>query len=116
MTTFRNEWDLSMALEVLHSENVDGKVWAEAVKWLLLFGPPAIREVISQASSMATGESFPELAPTGYTDQGEPLYDIKKLAESLGMSEEEALAKMAELEEEHDIQSLYDAPETHKIQ
>ncbi|MBU4033156.1 MAG: hypothetical protein KKG34_00030, partial [Proteobacteria bacterium] len=78
--------------------------------------PPTIREMISQASSMATGEFFPELSPIGYTDQGEPLYDIKKLAESLGMSEEEALAKMAELEAEHDIQSLYDKPEAHKIQ
>jgi hypothetical protein len=105
-----------MALQVLHSETVDGKVWSEAVKWLFLFGPPAIREMISQASSMATGEFFPELAPIGYTDQGEPLYDIKKLAESLGMSEEEALAKMEELEAEHEIQSLYDAPEARKIQ
>ena len=72
--------------------------------------------MISQASSMATGEFFPELAPIGYTEQGEPLYDIKKLAESLGMSEEEALAKMEELEAEHEIQSLYDAPEARKIQ
>ncbi|MHB1015111.1 MAG: hypothetical protein ACYC2W_07510 [Desulfurivibrionaceae bacterium] len=116
MTAFRNEWDLSMALQVLHSETVDSKIWAEAVKWLFLFGPPAIREKISQASSMATGEFFPELSPVGYTEQGDALYDIKKLAESLGMSEEEALAKMEELEAEHDIQSLYDAPGTHKIQ
>ncbi len=116
MTAFRNEWDLSMALQVLHSETVDGKIWAEAVKWLFLFGPPAIREMISQASSTATGEFFPELSPIGYTDQGEALYDIKKLAESLGMSDEEALAKMADLEAEHDIQSLYDAPAAHKIQ
>ena len=116
MTAFKNEWNLGMALAVLHSENVDGKVWAEAVKWLFLFGPPPIREMISQASSMATGEFFPGLSPIGYTAQGEPLYDIKKLAESLGMSEEEVLAKMAELEEEHEIQNLYDAPEGQKIQ
>jgi len=116
MTAFKNEWDLSMALQVLHSENVDGKVWAEAVKWLFLFGPPAIREMISQASSVATSKFFPELFPLGYTDQGEPLYDIKKLALSLGISEEEALAKIVELEAEHDIQSLYNAPEAHKIQ
>lgn len=116
MTTFRNEWDLSMALQVMHSENVDAKIWADAVKWLFLFGPPAIREMISQASSAATGEFFPELSPIGYTEQGEPLYDVKKLAESLGMSEEEALTKMAELEREHDIRSLYDEPEAHKVQ
>ena len=116
MTAFKDEWDLGMALQVLHSETVDSKIWSEAVKWLFLFGPPQIREMISQASSMATGEFFPELSPIGYTDAGEPLYDIKKLAESLGMSEEEALAKMAELEAEHDIKSLYDAPGTHTIQ
>ncbi|HCC54261.1 MAG TPA: hypothetical protein DEQ20_04960 [Desulfobulbaceae bacterium] len=116
MTAFKNEWDLSMALQVLHSETVDGKVWAEAVKWLFLFGPPAIREMISLASKMATDKFFPELSPFGYTDQGEPLYDIKKLALSLGMSAEETLARIAELEAEHDIQSLYDAPEAHKIQ
>jgi hypothetical protein len=116
MNAFRDEWDLSMALQVLRSKTVDGKVWAEAVKWLFLFGPPAVREMISQASSMATGEFFPELTPIGYTDQGEPLYDIKKLAASLGMSEEEALAKMAELEAEHDIQSLFDMTETRTIQ
>lgn len=116
MTAFKDEWDLGMALEVLHSETVDSKVWAEAVKWLFLFGPPPIREMISRASSLATGEFFPELAPIGYTERGEPLYDIKKLAESLGMSEEEALAKMAELEAEHEIRSLYDAEAARKIQ
>lgn len=116
MTNFKHEWDLSMALQVLHSENVDGKVWAEAVKWLSLYGPPAIREMISQASSMATDKFFPELFPVGYTDQGEPLYDIKQLALSLGISEEEALRKMAKLEAEHDIQSLYDTPDAHKVQ
>lgn len=116
MTTFKDEWDLGMALQILHSETVDSKLWADAVKWLFLFGPPAIREMISQASSMATDKFFPELFPIGYTDEGEPLYDVKKLAQSLGMSEEEALAKMTELETEHDIQSLYDASAAHKIQ
>lgn len=115
MTAFKNEWDLSMALQVLQSETVDSKIWSDAVKWLFLFGPAQIREMISQASSMATNEFFPDLSPIGYTEEGEPLYDIKKLAESLGMSEEEALAKMAELEAEHHVQSLYDGPAPHKI-
>lgn len=115
MTAFKNEWDLSMALQVLQSETVDSKIWSDAVKWLFLFGPPQIREMISQASSMATSEFFPDLSPIGYTEEGEPLYDIKKLAESLGMSEEEALAKMAELEAEHQVQSLYNGPAPHKI-
>lgn len=115
MTSFKDEWDLEMALQVLHSETVDGKVWAEAVKWLFLFGPPAVRELIGQASSMATSEFFPELSPIGYNEQGAPLYDIKKLAGSLGMSENEVLVRMAELEAEYDIQSLYDDA-AHKVQ
>ena len=116
MTAFKDEWDLGMALQVLHSETVDSKVWSEAVKWLFLFGPPAIREMISHASSIATNEFFPELFPIGYTEQGEPLYDIKKLAESLGISEEEALETMAELEAEHAIKNLYDPSGAQKIQ
>lgn len=84
MTAFRNEWDLSMALQVLHSETVDSKIWAEAVKWLFLFGPPAIREKISQASSMATGEFFPELSPVGYTEQGMPCTTSKNLPRAWG--------------------------------
>jgi hypothetical protein len=105
-----------MALQVLQSETVDSKIWSDAVKWLLLFGPPEIREMISQASSMATSEFFPELSPIGYSETGEPLYDIKKLAESLGMSEEEALAKMTDLERELGVQSVYDASQAHKVQ
>ncbi|MFA7382505.1 MAG: hypothetical protein WC001_03570 [Desulfurivibrionaceae bacterium] len=116
MTVFKNEWNLGMALAILPSENVDGKVWAEAVKWLFLFGPPTIREMISQASSQATGEFFPGLSPIGYTSKGEPLYNLRILAESLGMSEEEVRAKMAELAEEHEIQSLYDESDMQKIQ
>jgi len=116
MPSLQDEWDLTMALQVLQSETVDSKIWADAVKWLLLFGPPEIREMISQASSMATSEFFPELSPIGYSEKGEPLYDIKKLAESLGMNEEEALAKMAELESELGVRSLYAASGAHRVQ
>jgi len=116
MIPLKDEWDLSMALQVLQSETVDSKVWSDAVKWLLLFGPAEIRELISQASSVATSEFFPELSPIGYTEKGEPLYDIKKLAESLGMSEEEALAKMKEIEAEAGGPGLYDASRASRLQ
>ena len=39
-----------------------------------------------------------------------------KLTCSLGISEEEVRAKLAELAEEHEIQSLYDESDTQKIQ
>ncbi|MFZ5774906.1 MAG: hypothetical protein ACOY3Z_05430 [Thermodesulfobacteriota bacterium] len=116
MTTFKDEWDLTMALEVLGSQTVDSRLWADAVKWLLLFGPPEVRQVIAGASSMATGELFPELSPSGYTDDGEPLYDTAKLAESLGMSEEELLERMAELEEAYQVRGIYAGNEAHKVQ
>jgi hypothetical protein len=96
-----------MALEVLQSETVDSQVWSEAVKWLLLFGPPEIREMIEQASSQATSSFFPELTPVGYGEEGQPMYDIGELARSLGMDEEEALTRMRELEAESGVRSIY---------
>ncbi len=116
MHSFKDEWNFEMALEVLQSETVDSKIWSDAVKWLMLFGPPQVKELLNQASSMATTKFFPELAPIGYTNEGQPLYDIKALAQSLGMSEEEALDKMAELEKEHGFQNVFAEEESHKVQ
>lgn len=115
MTPFKEQWDLAMALQVLQSETVDSRTWSEAVKWLFLFGPPEIREMISLASSQATSSFFPELAPVGYNDEGQPMYNIKELARSLGMDEEEALEKMRELESETGLRSIYAAAEAGKI-
>lgn len=116
MISFKDEWNFEMALEVLQSQTVDSKLWADAVKWLLLYGPPEVKEMISQASGMASGELFPDLAPIGYTDSGEPLYDIKALAKSLGLSEEEAMEKMVELEKEYGLRNIFDASEVNKVQ
>jgi len=101
MTSFRDEWDTEMALAVLQSKNVDSKLWGEAVKWLYLYGPPAVREMIGQASSLATSLQFPELAPVGYSDSGEPLYEISQLAATLGVSEEEIIAGLSAEEREN---------------
>jgi hypothetical protein len=72
--------------------------------------------MISQASGMATEKFFPELTPTGYTDEGEPLYDIEALAQSLGISEEEAMEKIAELEKEFGIKNIFAEEEARKLQ
>ena len=39
---FKDEWDLDTALKVVQNKTVDSKLWAEAVEWLLLYGPPEI--------------------------------------------------------------------------
>ena len=116
MNSLKDQWNLEMALQVMQNQTVDSKTWADAVKWLLLYGPPEIREMISQASSMATENFFPELTPIGYTDEGQPLYDVQALAKSLGISEEEAMDKIAELEKEYGIKNIFAEQEARKLQ
>ena len=86
---FKDLWDVESAMKIITHETVDGKLWAEAVKWLILYGPTEIRKVLLDASSIATGTSFPELAPSHYTADGQPCYDIKDLAKSLNTTEAE---------------------------
>ena len=116
MVSFKEQWNLEMALEVLKSETVASRPWSEAAKWILLYGPPELQEIMRQASGIATHSCFPQLEPEHYTESGEPCYDIEKLAEVLGVSRLEALQKMAELEDELGIQHLIDSSETSKIQ
>ena len=86
---FKDEWDLDTALKVVQNKTVDSKLWAEAVEWLLLHGPPEIVSLLLQASGHATEQVFPELEAESYTGDGTPVYDVVKLAKTLGMSEEE---------------------------
>ena len=115
MVNFKDEWDIAMALEVLNNRNVDSKLWSEAAKWIMLYGPQELREVMQQASSIATKECFPNLEPEGYTGEGDPCYDIDRVAEALGITRQEAMKKLAELEDEHGVQHLFDASETGNI-
>ena len=85
----KDEWDLDTALKVVQNNTVDSKLWAEAVEWLLLYGPPEIVSILLQASGHATEQVFPELEADSYTSDGSPVYDVVKLAKSLGMSEDE---------------------------
>jgi len=115
MTDFKDQWDLDMAMEVLMSSTVDGKTWSEAVRWLILYGPPHVRQLIGEASHFATSQHFPELKPAGYDDDGNPCYDVSQLAEILGAEAAEVLSTMVEIEEESDTPVLLTPDRIHKI-
>lgn len=87
---FKELWDLDSAMQVLTSSSVDAKLWAEAVEWLLLYGPAEIRDILLAASSTATASAFPQLKPSHFTPDGKPVYNIRDLAANLNISEEEA--------------------------
>lgn len=116
MTKFAQEWDEEMAMAVLENPDVDSETWAEAVEWLLLYGPEQIKELLNQASTAASQSCFPELTPTAYSADGQPLYDMAKLAEALGVSEEEATKRLQEKEQSQGVRHLFGDEETTKVQ
>ena len=105
-------WDLESAMKVLSHDSVDSKLWAEAVEWLILYGPPEIRQLLIDASTTATNSSFPDLKPTHYTEDGQACYDIGEFAKSLGIKAEEAKKILQKKEEEHQVQQLIDQDDT----
>ena len=115
MTSFKEQWNLEMALKVLKSETVESKAWSEAAKWIMLYGPPELQEIMRQASNIAIKSCFPELEPERYTEEGDPCYNIDKIAEALGITREEALERMSEMENEQGIKHIFDASETDNI-
>lgn len=116
MSTFKNEWDTATAMKILQHPTVDGKLWSEAVEWLLLYGPPEVQELLKQASSHATSESFPEMQAVGYDADGSPCYTLEQLAQALGISEEEAAKTIAEKEKKHGTMHIVDKEETSPLQ
>ncbi len=116
MSDFENEWTVEAALRVLEHPTVDSKLWAEAAEWLLLHGPPKVRELLRRSAQTATSECFPELRPEGYTADGEPCYNVAEVARVLGISEEEAVEVMAAKEMKHGTRHLFDKDETNPIQ
>ncbi|WP_457574284.1 hypothetical protein [Desulfolithobacter sp.] len=116
MKNFKEQWTLETAMEILQHPTVDSRTWAEAAEWLLLHGPEEIRLLLQQAADHATAECFPELKPEGFTADGEPCYDISAVAQTLGISEEEAARVIAEKERQHGIRQLFDRSETRKLQ
>lgn len=115
MSKFKQQWDEEMAMLVLANPTVDSETWAEAVEWLMLYGSPHVQEILSQASSAATSEHFPELKPTGYSPDGTPLYDVEALAKALNITPEEALAKLQQKEAEQETRHLFSEDDSHKI-
>jgi len=115
MISFKEQWNLEMALDVLKNKSVDSKTWSDAAKWILLYGPPELQHIMKQASNIAMNSCFPDLEPERYTESGDPCYHLEKIAAALGVTRQEALQKMAELEFELGIQNLYDVSETENI-
>lgn len=116
MSASEHDWTLDAALEILQHPTVDSRLWAEAVEWLLIFGPPEIRDMLQQASGHATQTSFPQLKAQRYTPDGSPCYDIGELAQALGISEEEARMQLQELESKHGMRHGYGEDETSGLQ
>jgi hypothetical protein len=104
---FKDLWDLESAMKVLAHETADSEVWAEAVKWLILHGPPEIRQLLVEASTLATSTSFPELKPSHYTVDGQPYYHIEDLAKSLGMTEQEVRDLLRQKEAELELSPFF---------
>jgi len=103
---FKKLWDLESAMKVLAHDTVDSKLWAEAVEWLINYGPPEIQQLLLEASAVATNTSFPELTPSHYDTNGQPCYNVEELANSLGIEENEVKKILREKEVEHQSQQL----------
>jgi hypothetical protein len=103
---FKEQWNLETALKILQHQTVDSQLWAEAVEWLMLFGPPEIKELLLRASGIATETYFPELQPISHGPGGEPYYDVAALARALGIPEEEAQEIIRKKEREHQIHHI----------
>lgn len=116
MVDFQQEWTLESAMEILQHPTVDSQIWAEAVEWLMIYGPPEVQKLLQQASGHATQESFPELRPQRYAPDGSPCYDLSELAQTLGISEEEAREKLQEMETKHGIRHGFGEEDTTGLQ
>lgn len=116
MGDFRDQWSIEMALEILQQKTVDSKTWTDAAKWLLLYGPPEIQDLIRQASATATNKYFPDLGAARFNEDGQPCYEVEAVASALGVSKEELLEHMAEMEREFGVKHLFEESDTHKIQ
>ena len=103
---FKDHWDVDTALKIVQNKTVDSKLWAEAVEWLLLYGPPEIVSILLEASGYATSQTFPELKP-GYTHDGNPVYDAAGLARSLGIPEEEIVKLLKDEQRAYQLFELF---------
>ncbi|MCF8057338.1 MAG: hypothetical protein K9K37_11965 [Desulfocapsa sp.] len=112
----KNHWDVDSAMLVLQHQTVDSKLWAEAVEWLILYGPENIRQLLLNSSGTATHECFPDLQAKGYAADGQPCYSVKDLATNMKISEEEAKEIIKNKEKAHKIYHFIDEDQTMKVQ
>ncbi len=113
---FKNEWNMESAMQVVQHQTVDARLWAEAVEWLILYGPESIREMLLLASGTATQECFPDLKAKGYAPDGQPCYSMEDLASNLDISKDEAKEMLQEKEKTHKCHHFIDKEDTIKIQ
>ncbi|MBL4901367.1 MAG: hypothetical protein JKY62_01790 [Desulfocapsa sp.] len=112
----KDTWDVDSAMQILQHQTVDAKLWAEAVEWLILYGPDEIREILLNSSGTATHKCFPELQAKGYAPDGQPCYNVGDLAKSLQISEAEAREMIQKKEKSHQIHHFIDEKDTMKVQ
>jgi hypothetical protein len=112
---FKDHWTLENALKVLQHQTVDAKLWAEAVEWLLLYGPPDIQALLLHASGIATQECFPDLKTERCTEEGQPCYDIAAIARALGIDREDAYKTIAEKEMAHQLRHFIEPDDTYTV-
>ncbi len=116
MATHKDNFTLDAALAVLRHPTVDAQLWTEAVEWLLLYGPPPVRELLLNASQDATSTQFPQLTPVGITSEGEPCYRLDELARTLEQDEDDIRALLQRKSEQQGQIHLFDDDETGTIQ
>lgn len=112
--TKKSEWTVENAMYVLSHPTVDSKTWAEAVEWLLLYGPPEIQESINNAAGNATQNCFPDLKSKDFSNDGEPCFKTEDIAEALGIDTEKAKEILKQKEEAHGRRFFLDEEETSK--
>jgi len=104
-----------MALEVLASESVEAGLWSEAVRWLLLYGPPPLRDLLDEAANKAFAQGFPGVLPQGYDQSGQPYYDLHQLAAAQGVPVAEVAEHLTRLQETVGLELLVDGDRVYKV-
>ena len=113
---FKDSWTVGNAIHILQHPTVDSKVWAEAVEWLMLYGPEHIRQHLLEASMHATEKEFPQLKSSGSTADGDVCYNIEDLADALKIDVDEARKIIAEKEKSHNLRHGFSETDTNKVQ
>ncbi len=103
-------------MKILEHPTVDSELWAEAVEWLLIYGPEEVKELLNAASGHALQQSFPGVHAVGFDRNGNPCYSVEQLAEALDITEEEAEQIIRDKEKKHGISQLLEKDEGSTIQ